>query len=292
MKLLAAALVLVPALFVVGSGQAASPLYDYDESLSRIARETLWQAADQGRRIRRGKVESVGVRCYRDKKTFEDVFLRTFGASARQVIAYYAGGRDIHLRGSTCENVHLFFSGQNTVKTAGAYAIYTIGLRDVPASAAGVASLAEPLTATLLGVVLFGERLGTAGVIGAVLLFTALGISVVGVRRLIHPVPVDGGWVMAIAALSFAANLGIALLLQHGADPNKAGAPWATPLAWARKKGHRDIVADLQAAASRDKKVRAGVPRFVVLRAIGSAAVEEVGPQLAAEAFRSIGAVE
>jgi DME family drug/metabolite transporter len=62
------------------------------------------------------------------------------------------------------------------VTTAGAYAIYTIGLRDVPASAAGVASLAEPLTATLLGVVLFGERLGAAGVIGAVLLFTALAL--------------------------------------------------------------------------------------------------------------------
>jgi hypothetical protein len=123
MKLLAAALVLVPALLVVGSGHAASPLYDYDESLSKIARETLWQAADGGNRIRRGKVLSVGVRCYRDKKTFEEVFQRTFGASARQVIAYYSGGRDIHLRGSTCSNVHLFFSGLNTVKTAGAYAI-------------------------------------------------------------------------------------------------------------------------------------------------------------------------
>jgi cobalt-zinc-cadmium efflux system protein len=31
---------------------------------------------------------------------------------------------------------------------------------------------------------------------------------------------VDGGWVMAIAAVSFAANLGIALLLQHGAKDN------------------------------------------------------------------------
>lgn len=27
-------------------------------------------------------------------------------------------------------------------------------------------------------------------------------------------------------------------LLEQGADPNKAGAPWATPLAWAQKKGH------------------------------------------------------
>jgi len=62
------------------------------------------------------------------------------------------------------------------VTTAGAYAIYTIGLRDVPASMAGVASLAEPLTATLLGVGIFGERLGAAGVVGAVLLFVALGL--------------------------------------------------------------------------------------------------------------------
>jgi len=60
------------------------------------------------------------------------------------------------------------------VTTAGAYAIYSLGLRDVPASAAGVASLAEPLTAVLLGVFVFGERLGAIGVLGAALLFAAL----------------------------------------------------------------------------------------------------------------------
>ena len=47
-----------------------------------------------------------------------------------------------------------------------------------------------------------------AGIITAllssfVLLLTALGISIVGVKRLLSPVAVDGGWVMAIAALSF-----------------------------------------------------------------------------------------
>ncbi len=30
-------------------------------------------------------------------------------------------------------------------------------------------------------------------------------------------------------------------LLKRGADPNKAGAPWATPLAWVKKKGHIEI---------------------------------------------------
>jgi DME family drug/metabolite transporter len=62
------------------------------------------------------------------------------------------------------------------VATAGAYAIYTVGLRRVPASVAGVTTLLEPLTATILGVALFGERLGLAGAAGALLLVTALGL--------------------------------------------------------------------------------------------------------------------
>lgn len=72
-----------------------------------------------------------------------------------------------------------------------------------------------------------------AGVITAflnsfILLLTALGIAVIGLNRLLHPVPVDGGWMMVIAALSFAANLSIALLLQHGAkdDLNIRSAFW------------------------------------------------------------------
>ena len=72
-----------------------------------------------------------------------------------------------------------------------------------------------------------------AGIVAAflnsfILLLTALGITIVGIKRLLQPVPVDGGWVMAIAAVSFAANLGIALLLQHGAkdDLNIRSAFW------------------------------------------------------------------
>jgi DME family drug/metabolite transporter len=63
------------------------------------------------------------------------------------------------------------------VTTALAYALYTIGLRSVPASIAGIAALVEPLTATLLGVGVFGERLGAAGVAGTVLLFAALALA-------------------------------------------------------------------------------------------------------------------
>jgi len=45
--------------------------------------------------------------------------------------------------------------------------------------------------------------------------------------------------------LGFAARWGqkeiVSLLLSHGADPNKSGATWATPIAWARKKDFSEI---------------------------------------------------
>jgi len=69
------------------------------------------------------------------------------------------------------------------VATAAAYAIYSMGLRWVPASVAGVATLLEPLTATLLGVLIFGERLGSAGIVGALLLLSALGLLATGASR-------------------------------------------------------------------------------------------------------------
>lgn len=72
-----------------------------------------------------------------------------------------------------------------------------------------------------------------AGVIAAflnsfILLLTALGIALLSMNRLWQPVPVDGGWIMGIAAASFAANLSIALLLQRGAkdDLNIRSAFW------------------------------------------------------------------
>ena len=68
----------------------------------------------------------------------------------------------------------------------------------------------------------------TAFLSSFVLLLTALGVTIVGIQRLLHPVTVDGGWVMFIAAVSFVGNLGIALLLQHGAkdDLNIRSAFW------------------------------------------------------------------
>jgi DME family drug/metabolite transporter len=64
--------------------------------------------------------------------------------------------------------------------TALAYALFTAGLRRVPATTAGIVSLLEPLTATGLGLFVFGERLGPAGLGGAVLLLGALALLSLG----------------------------------------------------------------------------------------------------------------
>jgi DME family drug/metabolite transporter len=64
------------------------------------------------------------------------------------------------------------------VPTAAAYGAYFTGLRGVPATTAALLALLEPLTATIGAVLLRGERLGVAGVVGAIL----LGIAVVVLR--------------------------------------------------------------------------------------------------------------
>lgn len=54
--------------------------------------------------------------------------------------------------------------------------------------------------------------------------------------------------------LGYAARWGhqefVRLCLDRGADPNKAGADWATPLSWARRKGHSAIEAELRRAGA------------------------------------------
>jgi DME family drug/metabolite transporter len=73
------------------------------------------------------------------------------------------------------------------VPTALAYACYFAGLRGVSAASAAVVAVLEPVTATLLGVVVLGDRLGRAEVAGAVLLCAA---AVLAAAR---SEPVDAG---------------------------------------------------------------------------------------------------
>jgi DME family drug/metabolite transporter len=67
------------------------------------------------------------------------------------------------------------------VPTALAYGLYLVGLRSVSASSAAVVAVLEPLTATVLGVLMLGDRLHVDEVIGAGLLCAAAVVA--GMRR-------------------------------------------------------------------------------------------------------------
>lgn len=60
------------------------------------------------------------------------------------------------------------------VPAALAYALFFSGLRSTSATVASVVSLLEPLTATCLAWLIFGERLGVLGIVGASLLLGGL----------------------------------------------------------------------------------------------------------------------
>ena len=62
------------------------------------------------------------------------------------------------------------------VATALAYVLFAIGLRYTSASSAATASLFEPVTATLLGVLVLGETLVPASWVGLALILAALGL--------------------------------------------------------------------------------------------------------------------
>ncbi len=62
------------------------------------------------------------------------------------------------------------------VPTALAYSLFARGLRSLDASEVTTLVLAEPLTATVLGVVVLDERVGAGGLLGAVLILAGLAV--------------------------------------------------------------------------------------------------------------------
>ncbi len=121
MKALVALGAIMSAVFAGTADAAAS--FRYDRELGDVARASLVSAVSEERAITRADVKRVYVRCYRDRKTFERIFQQRYGIPAGRVVAYYAGGSDLHLRRGTCDNVRTFLGGRHTVYTAGAYAI-------------------------------------------------------------------------------------------------------------------------------------------------------------------------
>lgn len=69
------------------------------------------------------------------------------------------------------------------IATAAAYLLFARGLETVPVAGAVTLSLAEPLTAAILGVTVVGERLTPAALCGILLLFGGLALLAVGKGR-------------------------------------------------------------------------------------------------------------
>jgi len=69
------------------------------------------------------------------------------------------------------------------IATGLSYALFGRGLQTVPVSIAGTLTLAEPLTASLLGIFILHEQLTLSGVFGVGLLFCGLGILAVQTRK-------------------------------------------------------------------------------------------------------------
>jgi DME family drug/metabolite transporter len=69
------------------------------------------------------------------------------------------------------------------VPTALAYGLFFLGLRGVAASSAAVIAVLEPVTASVLGVLVLGQRMGLGGVLGAALLCVAVVVAGLGGRR-------------------------------------------------------------------------------------------------------------
>lgn len=69
------------------------------------------------------------------------------------------------------------------VPTALGYTLFFIGVRDIRAATSSILTMIEPLTATFLAWWLFDERLGPIAIVGAFLLFTAIGVLYRGAGR-------------------------------------------------------------------------------------------------------------
>ena len=69
------------------------------------------------------------------------------------------------------------------IPTALGYVLFFSGMRHITATTASIVTLIEPLTSTALAALLFGERLGPFGLVGAALLLGAIGLLYHGESR-------------------------------------------------------------------------------------------------------------
>ncbi|MBU8879028.1 EamA family transporter [Bacillus sp. FJAT-29790] len=80
-------------------------------------------------------------------------------------------------------NVLLYSVGLGLIPTVLAYFLYTWGLEKTEGSKAAVIATIEPVVATMLGVMLYGERLGIIQIVGALLILSSVLIVNMPIRK-------------------------------------------------------------------------------------------------------------
>lgn len=73
--------------------------------------------------------------------------------------------------------------GMGVVVTIFPYLAYTLGLEHVENGRASIIASVEPVTATIVGILVFGESISISGIIGIILVLTALGICNISAHK-------------------------------------------------------------------------------------------------------------
>jgi DME family drug/metabolite transporter len=109
------------------------------------------------------------------------------GASSAVLSAFVLPFVDLSWLGTTAGLVMALWLGLATISIA--YVMFTWGLGGLTAATAATLTLGEPLTASILGIVVLGERLSVLAIIGLVILAAGLALLAWGSRAPRDPVP-------------------------------------------------------------------------------------------------------
>ena len=109
------------------------------------------------------------------------------GASSAVLSAFVLPFVDLSWLGTTAGLVMALWLGLATISIA--YVMFTWGLGGLTAATAATLTLGEPLTASILGIVVLGERLSALAIVGLVILAAGLALLAWGSRAPRDPVP-------------------------------------------------------------------------------------------------------
>ena len=115
------------------------------------------------------------------------------GASSAVISAFVLPFVDLSWLATTAGLVMALWLGLATISIA--YVLFTWGLGGLTAATAATLTLGEPLTASILGIVVLGERLSVLAIVGLVVLAARARAARVGVARSARPGAVRGGGV-------------------------------------------------------------------------------------------------